>query len=155
MTNNDNAAARTLTIKRTFDAPVRLVWDAWTSKDHIAQWWAPKGMTTTVVEHDFRVGGKWKYIIPMPNGSEFISLGEYLEIVGLAKIFSTASFIPMTADVELDIRFEDQGDKTGFSFSVIHPTEEYCKQQEQMGFFNGWNTGFDRLNGYLNELGAK
>ncbi len=37
------------------------------------------------------------------------------------------------------------GDKTKFTFSVIHATEEYCKAQEKMGFYNGWGSAFNRM----------
>jgi len=144
---------RTLTLKRTLSAPLKLVWEAWTQPEHIALWWGPKGMDTKVVEHDFRVGGKWKYTMEMPDGNEFISEGEYLVIVELEKIFSSANFKPMTEGVEIQALFEENGDKTNFTFNVVHPTEEYCKQQEKMGFMNGWGSVFDGLETYLNTLG--
>jgi uncharacterized protein YndB with AHSA1/START domain len=148
----NDAKNRTLTLKRTFDAPVKLVWEAWTQPEHIINWWAPKGMKVEVVEHNFNVGGKWKYVIPMPDGSEFISDGEYLEIVELKKIITTANFKPMTEGVELQVLFEENGDKTNFTFNVVHQTEEYCKQQEKMGFYNGWGTAFDRLGTFVSTL---
>jgi uncharacterized protein YndB with AHSA1/START domain len=143
---------RTLSIKRTFDAPLKLVWEAWTQPKHIANWWGPKGMKTKIVEHDFRVGGKWKYTMTMPDGSEFIGEGKYSLIVELEKIFSSANFIPMTEGVEIRAFFEDNGDKTNFTFNVIHPTEEYCKQQEKMGFYNGWGSTFDRLETFVKAI---
>jgi len=136
---------RTLTIKKTFNAPVKLVWEAWIKPDHIVEWWAPKGMKLTVIQHDFKVGGKWKFVMPMPDGNEFTSEGQYLEIVEFKKIITTADFKPMTQGVELQVFFEEDGDKTDFTFSVVHPTEDYCKQQEKMGFYNGWGSAFDRL----------
>ena len=42
MSNMNDAKNRTLTLKRTFDAPVKLVWEAWTQPEHIINWWAPK-----------------------------------------------------------------------------------------------------------------
>jgi len=48
---------RTLTLKRTFNAPIEIVWEAWTKPEHIAQWRGPKGMETKVIAHDFSVGG--------------------------------------------------------------------------------------------------
>jgi uncharacterized protein YndB with AHSA1/START domain len=45
----------------------------------------------------------------------------------------------------MQVLFEEDGDKTNFTFSVIHPTEEYCKQQEKMGFYNGWGAALERL----------
>ena len=143
---------RTLTIKKVFNAPIKLVWEAWTKSDHIIQWWAPKGMKVTVVKHDFKVGGKWKFVMPMADGNEFISEGRYLEIVEFNKIITTADFKPMTEGVELQVFFEADGDKTNFTFSVVHPTEEYCKQQEKMGFYNGWGSAFDRLETLLSSL---
>ena len=145
-----DATNRTLTLKRTFNAPIKLVWKAWTQPEHVINWWGPKGMKIEVVEHDFRVGGKWKYVMPMPDGNEFISDGEYLEIVEFKKIITTANFKPMTEGVELQIFFEADGDKTNFTFSVVHATEEYCKQQEKMGFYNGWASAFDRMEALIN-----
>lgn len=136
---------RTITIKRTFDAPRKLVWQAWTQAEHIVKWWSPKGMETKVVEHNFTVGGKWQYIMPMPNGQEFIAEGTYTDIVEFERIISSANFKPMTEGVEIQAIFEDDGDKTSFTFNVVHPTEEYKIQQEKMGIMNGWGSVFDRL----------
>ncbi|HEV8285571.1 MAG TPA: SRPBCC domain-containing protein [Chitinophagaceae bacterium] len=155
MNETNELSKRTLVLKKTFNAPIKLVWEAWTQPEHIVQWWAPKGMKIKVIEHDFKIGGKWKYVMPMPDGNEFISDGEYLEIVEFQKIFTTANFKPMTEGVEIHVLFEENGDKTNFTFSVIHPTEEYCKQQERMGFYNGWGSAFDRLETLVNTLNKK
>ena len=143
---------RTLTIRRTFSAPVKLVWEAWTQPEHIAQWWGPKGMPMTIVEHNFKVGGRWKYVMPMPNGSEFVSEGQYSEIIKFKKIVTSANFRPMTEGVEIKVLFEKNGDKTTFIFSVIHPTEEYKLQQEKMGFYNGWGSTLTRFESLLASL---
>lgn len=143
---------RTLTIKRTLDAPRKLVWEAWTQPEHIANWWGPKGMKTNIKKHNFTVGGEWEYSMTMPDGNEFIAEGVYSEIEELEKIFSSANFKPMTEGVEIQALFEELGDKTKFTFNVVHPTEEYCKQQEEMGFMNGWGSVFDNLENCLSEL---
>ncbi len=44
-----------LFVERTFDAPAWAVWKAWT--EHLAEWWAPKPWTATVIEQDLRAGG--------------------------------------------------------------------------------------------------
>jgi len=154
MAEND-LSKRMLTLKKTFDASIELVWEAWTQPEHVAEWWGPKGMSINVVEHDFKIGGKWKYVMPMPNGAEFISEGEYLEIEKFKKIVTTANFRPMTEGVEIRALFEENGEKTNFIFSVVHPTEEYCKQQEKMGFYNGWGSTFDRLSDFASALNKK
>lgn len=143
---------RTITIKRTFNAPINLVWQAWTQSEHIAEWWSPKGIKTKVIEHDFRVGGKWKYSMPMPNGQEFIAEGEYTEIVEFEKIVSSANFKPMTEGVEIQSLFTANEDKTDFTFNVVHPTEAYKIQQEKMGIMNGWGSVFERLGELLKNM---
>ena len=152
MEANDDLKDRTLTLKKTFEVPVKVVWEAWTQPEHIAQWWGPSGMKTNVIEHDFKVGGKWKYVMAMPDGSEFIGHGVYSEIVKMKRIITSANFIPMTEGVELNILFESNGSKTDFIFSVIHPTVEYCKRQEKMGFYNGWGSTFKRLETFVSTL---
>ena len=143
---------KTITIRRTFNAPINLVWQAWTQSKHIAEWWSPKGIKTKVVKHDFKVGGKWKYLMPMPNGQEFIAEGKYTEIVEFEKIISSANFKPMTEGIEIQSLFKRNGNKTEFTFNIIHPTEEYRIQQEKMGIMNGWGSVFDRLNTLVNNL---
>jgi len=152
MEKNNDLTNRTLTIERTFDAPIDLVWEAWTDSAHIARWWAPHGMPLEVIAYDFSPGGKWKYSMPMPDGNKFISEGVFKEIVDKQKIISSADFKPMTENVELHISFEADGDKTRLTFSVVHATAEYCKQQEEMGFYNGWGSALERLEALISEL---
>ena len=148
-----NDANRTLTIKKILNAPIAIVWEAWTQPDHIAHWWGPKGMEVKVIEHSFKVGGRWRYNMHMPGKGDFTSDGVYSEIVKFKKIITSANFKPMTEGVELQAWFEEDGDKTIFTFNVVHPTVEYCQQQEKMGFYNGWGSVFTRLEEYLQEIG--
>ncbi len=149
MSKANDKSNRTLTLKKEINAPVKLVWEAWTSLEHIVQWWGPPGMKVKGIEHDFKVGGKWKYTMQMPDGGQFISEGTYLEIEPNKKIVTTADFKPMTEGVELHILFEADGDKTNFTFSVVHASEEYSNQQEKMGFYNGWGSTFKRMETFI------
>ena len=151
MTTATDLDKRTVTIERTFNAPIALVWEAWTQSQHIANWWAPKGMTLEVKQHDFREGGDWEYTMIMPNGNEFKTFGTYSKIVEQELIESSANFLPMTEGVTIVALFSAAGDQTNFTFKVIHPTEEYCRQQEQMGILNGWGSVFTNLGEYLTE----
>lgn len=152
MSNSNDASSRTLTIKRTFDAPLKLVWEAWIQPEHIANWWGPKGMKTNVIQYDFVVGGKWEYSMALPDGKEFLSDGVFKVIEELEKVYSSANFYPMTLDVEIQALFEEAGEKTNFTFNVVHATEEHCKQQEAMGFLKGWGSVFNELDSYVNGL---
>ncbi|MFT5999946.1 MAG: hypothetical protein ACI81P_002405 [Neolewinella sp.] len=149
MTNQNNATGRTLTIEKTFAVARVKVWEAWTRPENIAKWWGPKGMDVDIVEHDFKVGGKWKYTMQMPNGNEFASEGTFLEIIEGEKIVTSADFKPMTEGVELHVLFAGDDQQTQFTFKVVHPTEDYRKQQEEMGIYNGWGSAFKRLEEFL------
>lgn len=151
MNEPNDLKARTLTIQRTLKAPIELVWEAWTQPEHIVSWWGPKGMQTKINKHEFKVGGEWSYAMTMPDGNVFLAEGVYKEIVELSKIISMADFKPMTEGVEIQSLFEEKGEETLFTFNCVHATVEYCKQQEEMGFYNGWVSVFDRLEEMLAE----
>ncbi|MEM9545710.1 MAG: SRPBCC domain-containing protein [Bacteroidota bacterium] len=143
---------RTVKIERTLNAPIELVWEAWTNPEHIVKWWNPRGSDTTIEKHEFKVGGEWRYSMLMPNGRPFIAEGTYLEIIHHQRICSKADFKPMTQGVEIQSIFHAAGDKTEFTFHVVHPSEEYKIQQERMGIQNGWGSVFQRLEEFLTEM---
>jgi len=151
MTNSTDHADRTVTMVRTLPAPRKLVWEAWTQAEHVAKWWGPKGMDSTVEALDFEEGGEWKISMDTPHGV-FNTFGEYQEIVEHEKIVCSANFPPMTTNVTLTIVFEDEGENTKMSFSVTHETVEYKEQQVKMGFEKGWGSVFDQLSEFVSTL---
>ena len=48
MINDNDFLNRTVTIQRVLNAPIELVWDAWTIPEHIVQWWNPRGSDTKI-----------------------------------------------------------------------------------------------------------
>jgi uncharacterized protein YndB with AHSA1/START domain len=68
-------------ITREFDAPRRLVFQAWTVPELVERWWYAERGEMTGVEIDLRVGGSWRFAMVMPNGVEVAFHGEYREIV--------------------------------------------------------------------------
>ncbi len=144
----------TITINITFNAPIELVWDAWSRPEYVIEWWGPKGMQTTIAEHNFDINRQWKYAMLTNNGQVFVAKGKYTEIIPFKKISSLASFEPMTENVEIESLFKEDDDKTYFTFNIIYPTEIERMQQEQMGVLKGWNSTFNRLNSFLLELNA-
>jgi len=68
-------------IKRVFDAPRALVFQAWTDPKHLAQWWGPRGFTNPRCEIDVRPGGLIRIDMRAPNGTIYPMAGVYLEIV--------------------------------------------------------------------------
>lgn len=60
-----------LYITRVYDAPVKLVWEAWTDPKKVAKWWGPRGFTLTSKEKNVRPGGSWTYTMHGPDGVDY------------------------------------------------------------------------------------
>lgn len=136
---------RTIEFERTFHAPIQLVWEVWTQKEHIINWWSPPGMVTTINTYEFKEGGEWEYTMSMPNGQSFVANGRFIAIETMRKISTEANFAPKTVGVHLESFFEQDGMNTKFQFHIVHPSEEYRTQQEKMGVAQGWEAALDRL----------
>ena len=76
-------------ITREFDAPKRLVYQAWTTPELVRRWWHANRGEVTVAEIDLRVGGGWRYVAVTPDGFEVAFHGEYREIVPNERIVAT------------------------------------------------------------------
>lgn len=81
-----------VSIERTFDAPIDLIWSMWTEADHFAKWYGPMGATIPSAEMDVTVGGRRFITMAMdtPNGPmQMFFLGEYREITPTTRLVYT------------------------------------------------------------------
>lgn len=167
MSEDRSAAAteRELVIARVFDAPRELVWKAWTESEHIAAWWGPEGFSTRVEENDFRAGGKTRYVMVGPDGTEYPVGGVIKEIVPQERIVTTDEFeegyeykdiaeADLPQGVIMTVLFEDLGQQTKLTLHIAHPTPEERRKHEEMGVVGGWQSSFDCLDEYLREMAA-
>lgn len=149
---------RDIIITRIFDAPRDLVFQAWTDPQHIAQWWGPRGFTTRVIEMDLRPGGRSRYVMVGPDGTEYPVTGVFQEIVPPERIVATDEFdegYEQVSDAKLPqgmvmtILFEDMGGQTKLTLHIVHATADDRRQHEAMGVVAGWNSSFDCLDEWL------
>jgi uncharacterized protein YndB with AHSA1/START domain len=68
-----------VSITRVFDAPRELVWRAWTEPTMLAQWFGPRGFTSSVPEWDLRAGGKLR-IVMHGHGHDYPMKGVFREV---------------------------------------------------------------------------
>lgn len=112
-----------IVITRTFDAPARLVFQAWTRAELMKQWWVPKSIPMQLLscETDVRVGGTYKFVFRHGEG-EMAFHGKYLEVV-------TNERLVWTNDEGDDgghtttLVFEDQGEKTLLVMTERYPSK--------------------------------
>lgn len=161
MTNEND-----LVLERTLDAPVELVWAAYTDPEHLKQWFAPKPYQITECELDLRPGGIFRIRMVGPDGFDtgHGTAGCVLEAVENKKLTWTSALgpgyrpneagegcesFPMTAIVT----FEDAGDgKTAYRAVALHKDAKDKAAHEQMGFHDGWGTVAGQLEEYANTL---
>src|SRR5438552_577356 len=79
-------------ITRTIDAPRNLVWEAWTERDRLMQWFGPKRFTMSAAMLDLRPAGVFHYCLRSPDGKEMWGKFVYREIVPQERIVLVNSF---------------------------------------------------------------
>lgn len=84
----DNTADKAIRITQIFNAPLDLLWETWTSPDHISNWWGPAGFTTTIHEMNIKVEGSWKLTLHGPDGKNYPNRSIYKEIIPKEKLYS-------------------------------------------------------------------
>jgi uncharacterized protein YndB with AHSA1/START domain len=117
----ERTSDREVVVTRTFDAPARLVFEAWTKPELFKQWWAPKsmGMTIHEIEMDARTGGRYR----LNFGGDMDFLGTYVEVTPYSRIVWTNEEGGENGSVTT-VTFEEDGDKTHLVMSELFPSKE-------------------------------
>ena len=112
---------RELVVTRTFDAPARLVFEAWSRPELFKQWWVPKsmGMTLRSCEMDVRTGGKYR--LSFGDGMDFF--GRYIEVTPPSRIVWTNEEGGENGSVTT-VTFEEKGGQTLLVMSELYPSKE-------------------------------
>jgi uncharacterized protein YndB with AHSA1/START domain len=99
-------------ITREFDAPPSLVYRAWTEPELVRRWWSPRG-EMTVCEIDLRVGGAWRYVLALRDGTEVAFNGEFREIVPDERLVHTEIYedAPVQGEPPINIVTFDESDE--------------------------------------------
>jgi uncharacterized protein YndB with AHSA1/START domain len=125
---------------RTFDAPRHLVFEAWTKAEHIARWFTPRPLTTSMCEVDFRPGGVFRLAMRTPDGVEFPMDARFGEIVVPERIVFTGK-IHGNNDVETTVTFSEANGKTTID---VHQTYSF-ESDATRGAPQGWAATLDQL----------
>ena len=129
-----------IVISRLYDAPVALVFQAWSSAEALAKWWGPKGMTSTA-EVDFRVGGKFRIVMKDPAGNQYPFHGTYLEVVPDARIVFHSVIEGANIEVTTTVTFTAQGNQTLLTARQDRPNNPDMAR----GQFEGWSGQLEKL----------
>ncbi len=142
-------------IVRIFDAPRELVFKAWTSAEHMKNWYVPQTCETTIYKLEFRPGGIFHHKVRSAGSEGCIFKAEYLEIIENEKIAYTLRYcdendnLISASDAQMEgpdettvtVTFEDHKGKTKLTLHQTVP-EEWSKKN---GAYQGWNEILDNL----------
>ena len=151
-TTVERTSERELVVTRTFNAPARIVFDAWTRPELFTQWWLPKsmGMALRSCEMDVRAGGKYRLEFE-PDGMAFF--GTYLEVTPPSRLVWTneegGEGGPVTT-----VTFEEQGGKTLVVMHELHSSKE-ALDAAGTGAADAMVETFAQLDELLVTLGAR
>jgi uncharacterized protein YndB with AHSA1/START domain len=144
---------RELVMARVFDAPRRLVFDAWTSPEHLPHWMlGPSGWTMPVCEIDLRPGGAYRYVWRRSEGTEMEMGGVYKEIAPPERLVATESWGGDWPETINTLTLSEEDGKTTISLRVLYPSKEARDAALKTGMKEGVSLSFDRLAEHLRTM---
>ena len=142
-----------LVVTRLFDAPVEIVFEAWSKAELFQRWWVPKalGVPLRACEMDVRTGGGYRLEFGLDAANAMAFYGKYTDVTPPSRIVWTneeSGEITVTT-----VTFEDRAGKTLLTLSELYPSKEACDEALQ-GSAAGLPIQFEQLDDLLPELQA-
>jgi len=148
--------ALALVIERRFLAPKQRVWDAYSKRELLQQWWSPEHFSTTIKTFEFRPGGCWDYHMTGPDGTRYWSLAIYKAIhegvsIEYEDYFSNEAgehnrSLPST---RAHLTFSPDGNGTVVTTTLKFASLGALQQLLKMGFEQGFASTCDKLDTML------
>ena len=153
-TTVERKSDREVVVTRTFDAPARLVFEAWTKPELFKQWWVPRsmGMTLRSCELDVRTGGTYRLVFGDDPANPMAFFGRYLDVVPNQRIVWTNEESGADGSVTT-VTFEEKNGKTRLELRELYPTKE-ALDAAGTGAQEAMNETFGQLDQLLASLAA-
>jgi uncharacterized protein YndB with AHSA1/START domain len=111
---------------RVVNAPIEVAFEAWANPNHLKNWWGPKGFTNTFNQFDFKVGGKWNFIMHGPDKGNYANECEFIQI---EKPFLIAWKRHSKPLFNIVATFEEvTSNKTKVTFKMLFNSAEECNK---------------------------
>jgi uncharacterized protein YndB with AHSA1/START domain len=136
-------ATKTVFIVREFAAELSLVWDAFTKKEILDQWWAPKPFASKTKIMDFKVGGRRFYAMVSPEGQERWSIQNYTSISPKTNFKFVSNFSDKDENIDpqwqpgsqWDLNFSEQNGTTKVRITIYNESLTRMEKMIEGGFF--------------------
>ncbi|KYG62387.1 hypothetical protein AZI86_16255 [Bdellovibrio bacteriovorus] len=138
-------------INRIYDAPVKLVWDAWTDPKKVALWWGPRGFTITTHSKDLKPGGHWAYTMHGPDGTNWENKTIYHEVEKYSRlVYDHGGNDDRPPLFRVTVDFTEIGkNKTKMEMTMALATAEAAAETKKFIKQASGNSTWDRLAEYL------
>ena len=155
-TTTERTSDRELVVTRTFDAPARIVFEAWTKPELMKRWWVPKstGMSMLSCEMDVRVGGTYRLVFrhdAFPEPMAFF--GRYIEVTPFSRLVWTNDEGGDAGQVTT-VTLDERAGKTLLVVHDLYPSKEALDDAIASGSTDGAPAQFEELDELLVTLGA-
>ncbi|MBS1950364.1 MAG: Ligand-binding SRPBCC domain protein family [Cytophagales bacterium] len=149
--------AKTVFVTREFASSLSLVWDAFTKKEILDQWWAPKPFASKTKSMDFKVGGRRFYAMVSPEGNEIWAIQKYTSITPkrnfkFLNAFADKDENPQLPGSDWDFNFSEQDGKIKVSIIIYNDSLERMEKMIEMGFKEGFTMTLNELEKLLPHL---
>ena len=153
-TTVERASERELVVTRTFDAPARLVFEAWTRAELLRLWWVPKsmGMSLLSLDADVRTGGSYRLVFSH-DGSTMEFFGKYIEVTPHSRLVWTNEESGDNGSVTT-VTFEETDGKTLLVMRDLYPSKE-ALDAAGTGAADATVETFAQLDALLASVGAR
>jgi uncharacterized protein YndB with AHSA1/START domain len=155
LTTAERKSDRELVVTRTFNAPARIVFEAWTKPELLKRWWVPKsfGVTLLSCEADVRVGGTYRFVFGHGASKPMEFFGRYIEVTPHSRLVWTNEEGAEGGQVTT-VTFEEKGGKTLLVMHDLYPSKEALDDAIASGSTGGMGETFEQLDELLVALGA-
>ena len=152
-TTVERKSERELVVTRSFGAPARVVFEAWTTPALLKRWWAPKsaGMSLLSCEADVRVGGRYRFVFGHAASKPMAFHGRYIEVTPHSRLVWTNE--EGEDGAVTTVTFEEKGGKTLLVMHDLYPSKE-ALDAAIAGMEGGMGETFEQLDELLVTLDA-
>jgi len=152
----ERTSERELVVTRTFNAPARILFEAWTKPELLKRWWAPKsfGISFVSCEADVRTGGTYRFVFSHPASEQPMAFfGRYIEVTPPSRLIWTNEEGDEDGQVTT-VTFEERGGETLVVVHDLYPSKEALDGAIASGSTSGFSETFEQLDDLLVTAGA-
>jgi uncharacterized protein YndB with AHSA1/START domain len=149
----ERVSDRELVVRRSFAAPVRILFEAWTRPELFKQWWVPKsfGLTLLSCEMDVRVGGKYRLEFGIPNSDQPMAFfGSYIAVIPDALVAWTNEESQDGATTT--VTFEEVNGRTNLVIHDLFPSKEALDSEIASGATSGMSETLAQLEAFIGDM---